>query len=231
MARVDVKILLTAAILTIFIFLGIYYLNLLLEEKREEIITEKMNEIIEDFEEIEASSYLMDFISKSNNGYACDVIKYQLEYLESKLWKLDQKIKNYREITKDFMNDEFYIQEKKRLNRREVIHFTMLEKMKKICNYSQTTILYFYGKCAENKKCDDQGFVLTYINQKIDPEIAIFSFDCDLNIPSVNTLLNLYNVTEYPCVVVEGNTYCGLHDVNEMEKILCTHSPNLSICK
>ena len=231
MARVDVKTLLTAAFLTIFLFVSIYALNLFLESKRETVISAKMNEIIEDFEEIETSSYLMDFIARRNDTYTCGIIKYQLEYLESRLWKLDQKIKSYREVTKDFMNDAFYLQEKKSLNRREIIHLTLLEKMKKLCNYSQTTILYFYGKCAENMKCDDQGFVLSYINQKIDSEIAIFSFDYDLDIPSVNALINIYNVTEYPCVVIEEHTHCGLHNINDMETFLCSYSPSLSICK
>lgn len=230
MARIDVKTLLVAAFLTIFIFVSIYALNLFLEEKREEVVSEKMNEIIEDFEEIETAAYLMEFVSGINKTYSCEILKSQLEYLESKLWKLDLRIRGYREITKDFANDKFYIREKKILNRREIIHLSMLKEMKQKCNYNQTVILYFYGECEKNRKCDDQGFVLTYINQKIDHEIAIFSFDADLNVSSVNTLINLYNVTEYPCVVIEDHTECGMHDKREMEELLCGYNDKLSIC-
>jgi len=230
MARVNIKILIQAAILTIIMFVIIYTLNMIMENERERIINERMDEIISDFEEIETTSYLMEYMGEKSKNNTCDVMKEELEYLEGKLWKLDMKIRNYREATKDFMNDAFYIREKKRLNRREIIHLTMLEKMRELCNFSHIIILYFYGECDKNRLCDEQGFVLSYINRMIDPEISIFSFDTDLKLSSVNALLELYNVTKLPCVVVEGDTYCGLHNKDEMIEIICKHG-NVSICK
>jgi len=227
MARVDVKIILMAALLTIILFLGIYGIGNLIGEMRERVVTEKMNEIIEDFEEIETTSYLMEFLIEKND--TCNILKHELEYLESKLWRLDGRIKRYREVTKDFASDEFYIKEKKRLNRREIIHLSMIERVRKVCDYDQLVILYFYGQCEKNMKCDEQGFVLTYINQRIDPEIAILSFDADLDVPSVDALVKLYNITEYPCVVIEDHAHCGLHNKREMEDLLCKYG-NLSIC-
>ena len=258
MARVDVKIILAAALLTVFLFMGIYTLNVFLGHKREQVVERKMNEIIEDFEEIETAAYLMEFIidynqiegcnavntinlnindtstlndtCTANNRNTCNILRSELEYLETKLWKLDMRIRGYGEITRDFTNDEFYLREKRKLNRREIIHLSMLTRLRKMCGYEQTIILYFYGECKKNKKCDEQGFVLTYINQLIDPEIAIFSFDSDLNISSVDTLTKLYNITEYPCVIIEGNTHCGLHNKHEMIELLCKYNGNLSIC-
>jgi hypothetical protein len=147
-----------------------------------------------------------------------------------RLWELDSRIKDYRGMTKDISNDEFYLNEKEKLNRREVIYLSMLEKIKKQCNYSQTVILYFYGLCDLNLKCDEQGFVLSYINSRIDPEIAILSFDADREVYAIKALMNYYNVTELPCVVIEGNTHCGLHDKSRMEEYLCRYSKTLSIC-
>ncbi|MBN2014696.1 MAG: hypothetical protein JW778_05905 [Candidatus Altiarchaeota archaeon] len=227
MERVDVKTMLLAALFTVILFLGVYGLSTFIGERREQVVTEKMNEIIEDFEEIETTVRLIELLSEKNN--TCNILTQELEYLESKLWKLDGRITEYREITKDFASDEFYIREKKRLNRREIIYMAMLEKVKKMCDYEQMLILYFYGECEKNRECDEQGFVLSYINQRADPEIAILSFDADRNVQSVNSLISLYNITEYPCVVVDEHTHCGLHDKGDMEEILCMYS-NLSIC-
>ncbi len=229
MAGFDVRLYATAALMTLLIFASIYSLNMFFESQREQYVTEQMNEIVDDFEEIETAYYFMDLVAQQNNS--CDILKSELDYLESRLWVLDGRIKSYRDITKDFANDEFYIREKKKLNRREVIHLAMLSKLKKTCNYNHTIVLYFYGQCEQNRRCDEQGYVLTYINQNIDPEISILSFDADRNISAVDSLIKLYNVTEYPCVVVEGHTHCGLHTSDEMMALMCQYSPSLSICK
>ena len=230
MAKLDKKIFLQAALLTVMIFVSIYALNMAIEGEREKAVTNKMNDIISEFEEIETTAYLMEYMGEENRNNTCDVMRKEIGYLEEKLWKLDIKIKDYREITKDFMNDEFYIREKRKLNQREIIHMTMQKKMMAACGVNYTTILYFYGECDKNKQCDEQGFVLSYINQQVDDEISIFSFDKDLEIPAVNALMELYNVTRLPCVVVEGNTYCGLHDRDEMMDIICRHG-NISLCR
>jgi len=229
MESINVKLFLQAGIFTTIMFLIIYSINSYLTTKREDVVVGKMEEIIEDFEDIESSTYLLDYLEESNSS-TCDVMIKELEYLESNLWKLDNRIRAYREATKDFADDEFYIREKRRLNRREIIHLSLLNRIKKHCNYNQTVILYFYGECEKNLKCDDQGLVLSYINQKIDPEIVILSFDADRNVSSVNALMEYYHVNEFPCVVIEGHTHCGLHNRNEMISLLCNYTPSLSIC-
>ena len=230
MAGLDRKTLFQAGILTIAIFVSIYALNMAIESEREKSVTGKMNDIVSEFEEIETTSYLLDYMGEEHRNNTCGVMKKELSYLESKLWKLDVKIRDYREITKDFMNDAFYIQEKRKLNQREIIHMTMQKKMMEACGTNYTTLLYFYGECDKNKQCDEQGFVLSYINQQIDTEISIFSFDKDLDIPAVNALMELYNVTLMPCVVVGGEAYCGLHDKDQMIEIICRHG-GVSMCK
>lgn len=105
----------------------------------------------------------------------------------------------------------------------------MLKNMKQWCTFNQTTILYFYKKKEDCPDCDAQAFVLTDLNKEIDPEIAIFSFDSDLGLPSIETLERFYKIDSYPCVVVENSTYCGIHNKDKMVELLCDHN-NISIC-
>jgi len=67
------------------------------------------------------------------------------------------------------------------------------------------------------------------MNREIDEELSIFSFDADLELPSISVLTQFYNVTEYPCMVIEDGTYCGLRDKRMMTDVLC-QGRNLSIC-
>jgi hypothetical protein len=228
MARGNVKTFILAGVLTILLFLSIYSLNLFFDSRRETRVDHDMDELLEELEDIEASSYLIDYLT-SNNG-SCDAVIEQLNYLESRLWKLDQRINRYREAQEEFTGEEFYMREKRRLNRREIIQLSIINKVREMCDYEQTIILYFYGNCKTVPNCGEQGYVLSYINELIDPEIVIFSFDGDQETQVVGSLMKAYNVTEYPCVVIEDGSYCGLRDRDELMTILCNHSPNLSIC-
>ena len=131
----------------------------------------------------------------------------------------------------EFGGEDFYVMEKRRLNRREIVQLSLIGRLKKTCHYNNTVILYFYGNCKNETNCGEQGYVLSYINEKIDPEITILSFDGDRGVEVVNTLMKAYNVTSFPCIVVEGHSYCGLHNRDSVESILCENSPDLSICK
>jgi len=229
MAGRNVKTFALAGILTLLLFSCIYAVNLYMNQQRESKVQNDMDSIIEDIEDIEASYYIMNYL-ESRNG-SCDSMISQLNYLESRLWKFDEKIRNYKAAQEDFTGDEFYVMEKRRLNRREIIQLSLLGRMKQACGYNQTIILYFYGNCSRVQNCGEQGFVLSYINQKIDSEISILSFDGDRDVEVVNTLMKAYNVTDYPCLVIENSTYCGLRDKGEVERLLCDNSPNLSICQ
>ena len=57
----------------------------------------------------------------------------------------------------------------------------------------------------------------------------MFSFDADLDLPSVNVLLKVYGVSEFPCIVVGEKAYCNLQDRDSLTRILCS-TGNLSIC-
>ncbi len=225
--EVNRRLFLTAGIITALIFTSIYSLNLILGDKREDAILNRMEEINEEFSEMQTITYLMRVYGEN---ITCIALREQMSYLDEKIWKLGEKIDSYRKVTEEFSSDPFYINQKKRFNRQEVVYLTMMRDMKEKCGIDQLIVLYFYGKCDENGKCDEQSFVLTYINKKIDPEIALYSFDTDLDLPSIDILKTIYNITELPAIVVEDETYEGFHDRGKLEEILCSHQ-NLSICK
>ena len=228
MAGGSLKLFIGAGVLTILLFIVLQYFGVFFESKREDTVTENMDQVLADFEDIEASYYLMDYLSYRNDS--CDAILNQLNYQESKLWDLDKKIGDYRDAVRDFGGEDFYLKEKRRLNLREVIYLSMLERVRQECNNNRTVILYYYGNCKSDPACGEQGFVLSYFNNFISNQTTILSFDGDRDIPAVNTLMKAYNVTQYPCLVIEGHTHCGLKNREELKTLLCTYSPYLSIC-
>ena len=105
----------------------------------------------------------------------------------------------------------------------------MLKEMKDWCEFNRTVILFFYKKKEDCPDCDAQSFVLTDINKEIGPEIALFSFDSDLDLPSIKTLGLFYKITSYPCIVIEDETHCGLYDKGQLTDLLCDYK-DLSLC-
>jgi len=219
-------IFITAAIITVMLFISIYSFNLFLNTQRERIIIDRMEQVLDEYQELQALSLMSDVFGKE---MTCLSLKSRLSHMDKTLWDTGVKIDRYREVTEKFITDPFYLNQKRKFNRNEIIYFSMLQNMKQWCEFNQTTILYFYKKKEDCPDCDAQAFVLTDLNREIDSEIAIFSFDSDLELPSIKILELFYDIKSYPCIVVENNTYCGLHNKNEMIDILCGYK-NISLC-
>jgi len=224
--EVTKSIFMKAFMITLVIFISVYALNLYLNSQREVVLDGKMSEVLDEFEEVQALTSLMKMYGENAT---CITLKSRLKLLDSKIWKLGEKIENYRQLSKDYMNDPYYLLQKQKFNRQEVIYFSIFREMKAQCDLNKTEILYFYRNGLDCRQCDDQSYVLNYFNERVGPEIAVFSMDADLGLPSVDVLLNIYNITEFPCIVVEDHPYCGLHDRDDMERILCSRR-NMSIC-
>jgi len=220
-------IFLKALVITVLALTIIYSINVYINVKREQTLESQMMDTVDTLEEMEALTQLMKMFGANAT---CVTLKSQLNLIDEKIWKLGNKIEDYRRLTSEFLDDPSYITQKKKFNRQEVMYLSLLRQIGENCNMDQTVILYFYKNGIDCKQCDEQSFVLTHINERIDPEVAIFSFDTDLDIPSVDVLQQYYGVDDYPCIVVEEKTYCGLQGRTEVEKYLCEESPHLSIC-
>jgi thiol-disulfide isomerase/thioredoxin len=219
-------IFIAAAIITAMLFISIYSFNMFLNTQRERVVIDKMEEVLDEYQELQVLSLMSDVFGKE---MTCLSLESRLVHMDKTLWDAGVKIDKYREVTEKFVTDPFYIDQKRKFNRNEIIYLSMLKEMKDWCEFNQTIILYFYKKKEDCPDCDAQSFVLTNLNKEIDDEIAIFSFDSDLQLPSVKTLELFYNITSYPCLVIEYSTYCGLHNRNSLVDLLCEYK-DISLC-
>ncbi len=212
------RILIIALLITILIFITIYFSNIILNNEREDAIVDRMNTLIQNYEEMQTISLMADVFGQEGT---CLIMQARLLNMNKDIWETGKKIDQYRTLTEEFMKDPFYIEQKTRFNINEVLYFSMLKKMQQSCDVNQSTILFFYQKKEECLNCDAQSFVLTDIKREHDQELGIFSFDADLNLAPVNVLMQYYNVTELPCTIINNTAHCGLYDKNEMMGILC----------
>ena len=71
--------------------------------------------------------------------------------------------------------------------------------------------------------------MLSDINEKIDEEISIFSFDMDMNLTTLKILNQYYEIDEYPCLVIDDKKFCGMQDKSIIIRNLCMVA-NISVC-
>lgn len=221
-----VSLLITSIILVSILLIGSFFDN-----KREEYINRQFQDFANDFNNMQVLFLMSDIY---DDEMVCLALEKKLKDLDVNIWKIGEKLDNYRIATEEFQKSEYYKNQKRIFNENEVSYFLLLRKMIKKCNISKQIILFFYRNSADCKKCDDQSFILSDINElddkKKNKEIAIFSFDMDLNLSTVNILSEYYNTKNTPCVIINDESYCGIRDKKFIMEKICKDDPNLLIC-
>jgi len=225
------KIFLIGFIITLLLFISIILSNSIMNSKREETVIGRMDQMIEEYEDMQTLLFMSEFFGEEAT---CIALQSMLASMNKEVWKLGSQLDSYRQVTEEFMQDPFYQNQKRIFNRKEVLYFSVLKKMKNMCNLNQTIVSFFFRKKDFCDDCDAQSFVLSDLKHDLeqmekDEELPMFSFDVDTDLPSINLLIKFYNITHYPCIVIEDEPFCGLHSKKELTGLLCKESA-LSIC-
>ena len=217
------RIFLIALIMTLILLTSIFYSNYMISELREDALEIRMQQIVQDHEEMQILLTMANYFGEE---YSCIAMRTMLIGMNEDLWDLGIKIDQYRQATEEFVESPFYYQQKTVFNRRAVLYYTLLKRMSDICDTDRTLMLFFYREKEVCPDCDPQAFVLTDIRLDLEEmnrgdDLALFSFDADLNLPTIDLLVQYNNITEFPCVVIGDNRHCGLKNKREMTELLC----------
>ena len=217
------KIFILAFLITAVLLLAIVLFGNILNNDRKTYVSDQMT-IINDLNDLQVYSLMTDVYG---DKMACLAFKKKLETWDKSLWDLGLKLESYRVATEEFQKDAFYIEQKTKFNENQVMYLLFLNKVKKDCNLDQQIISFFYRNSVDCKKCDDQSFVLTDIKNELKDKISIFAFDMDLNITNIELLKEYYNISEYPCIIINEKKYCGIQSKDGIMNIICKTDPTL----
>lgn len=222
---VEKKLFVAAGIITVALFILIYSLNIFIASGREKVLSERMDIVIDQYEEMQTLSLMANSFGSNST---CLALQGSLAAMDKTIWDLGTKIDNYRKITEEYLKDPFYIEQKTKFNRRELLYYLLLKDTKARCGMGSPTILFFYKKAEECSNCDAMSFVLTDVKREA-KDISVFSFDSNLGISSVATLEKYHNVTSYPCLVIEEHRYCSFYNKDRLIDTICREK-NFSLC-
>jgi hypothetical protein len=220
-------VLIAAFFITIAIFLSFIALGNAMDNEREQFINEETQKTYNSLNEMQTFLLMSETYG---DRMACLASENKLKDLDETVWNLGIKLDQYRSASEEFVKSPFYKEQKVTFNENEVFYMMLLQKLKTTCSYDQVIMAYFYSNKEDCPKCDDQAFVLTDVNDDLDQEVSIFSYDTDLNITTVTLLQEYYNVTELPCVVIEGEAFCGIRDRTFILEQICMDAPNSTAC-
>jgi len=103
----------------------------------------------------------------------------------------------------------------------EIKDLLLMQKVSEKCNLEPIFLLYFYsnkkGECAD---CKRQGYVLTELSKQY-PQLRVYSFDYNLDLSAVETLISLKNISgDLPAMVINDELYSGFQTLEDIKEIL-----------
>jgi hypothetical protein len=103
----------------------------------------------------------------------------------------------------------------------EIKDYLLMQQLAAKCNLKPVFILYFYSNTGDcTTACQNQGDVLTALSQTY-PQLRVYSFDHNLNVGALQTLISIDNVgNNMPVLVINGKAYQGFQSISDIEKIL-----------
>lgn len=215
-----------AFLITCFLLATLIIIGDVFDTKREEAINKLIQDTYNNLNEIQTFMLMSEIYG---DEMACLAFQSKMADLDESLWELGIKLDRYRIATEQFEKDPFYLTQKRVFNENEVFYLMLLAKVNDVCEQDHEVISYFYRNAKDCSDCDAQSFVLTDIKRDVDQDISIFSFDTELNLSSIELLTQYYEVNEYPCVVINDETFCGMRDRTFIVDKIC-ESSNIALC-
>lgn len=210
----------TALIFVLGLSLGVIYEDAKLAQNEEKL---KNQEI--DLSSIQLQYFYLNELFQEDNS--CPVLTTALTDSTEKLGESLEKIES---AIKENTNN---VEENKRIQRtylQDNLRYWMLSKnIKDKCNRNIVNILYFYSE--ECDICPNQGVILSYFKKKYLEDILIFPINTNIEEDMIELIKAQYNVTAYPSIVINGITYTGVIEKEELGEIICSEFGNQTVCE
>ena len=102
----------------------------------------------------------------------------------------------------------------------QIKDYLITKKVSAECKQNLALILYFYPTKNECDVCRMQDYILKAIRSKY-PQVEVYSFDYNIDLPAVKTLITLHSVPENPPVYdINGKLYSSFSSFEDMENVI-----------
>ena len=114
-------------------------------------------------------------------------------------------------------DDEDVLYLKERYALLQIKDYLLVKELSNRCEYNITTVLYFSGEdCGA---CKNQSIVLDAIREE-NANVRVYWFDGSIDVSTVDILETLFDISEYPAMVVGNQTFKEFLPFEELKNII-----------
>lgn len=199
--------LLWAFILTTLAFSFIFLISYVITYSVYQQTSRQMNEIQFSIEEM---SYLV-----ANKNCTADILVSSsgiLDNVGSKIGILE---------TRFGKNDRRVLEQKKLYTQLEIMHYSIVKDLNKVCNKNYITILYFYSNEKEVMEESERMGIILSTFKNLEPEkVMVYSFDFNLNTEEIIGIKEKYKIESAPITLINEKDQVYIKNINELEPYL-----------
>ena len=201
-----------AFLISLLIFVVGVYIGSLIDQSSIGNISADVSSISE-----KVASVQLLLLTEGNSSSFCPVYNSQLGSIDSEIEDVGYRL-SYLEDERNVFDNEL----KKKYFVLEAESYLLSKKVKTLCGGNESLLINFYS----NKNCDrckDQGTEVLRARDSLEADglkVKLFSFDGEIGSPVAEAFVQQYNVTGYPSVVIDDNTFAGFRTSAELQKII-----------
>ncbi|MEM5871691.1 MAG: hypothetical protein QW051_02340 [Candidatus Aenigmatarchaeota archaeon] len=212
--QLNLEMIIASFLVSSIIFISGIFIGYSIGKEKISFIENSLSKISSNIQNFQLQFLFLDVLGENSS---CPFLMETLYSINKDSYELGKKLESLGKETELKDYNEF-LKQKREYSRMLVSYWLLSNKLKKICYFDADTIVYFYSRNCE--RCDDQAFVLTYLKQKHEEKLLIFTLDGDLDEPSIKAIKTIYNITSYPYLIINGNGYIGFISKDEIENLI-----------
>ena len=214
MKRLNLRILISALIISGLLFSAGLFTGYAINREKLVSVEDDIKDIVNAVQNLQLHFLFFDVLGENST---CPLLVATLSDINKQSYEIGSKLTDYG--SGDEIQDyNSYIDLKREYSRLLTGYWLLANKVKDTCELNASTVVYFFS--SECERCDDQGFILTYLKRIFEERILIFALDADLAEPSIQILKTYFNITSYPALIVDGELHQGFYPKDELEKLL-----------
>lgn len=209
MQRRDVIRYIIVFIITAIIFISIIWISNYLNNQKLSNIKNISDKIAIDISSSETQFQLLQGVSCKD--VSASTLSPELNDLAKKISYGEQSINKKEDIE----------QLKKYYSLLEIKDFLLMQQIKEKCNVKVVPVIYFYTTNPACTDCLKEGAVLDELRENY-PELRVYSFDYNLDLSALQTLIKIYKVdsNKLPAIHMNDKLYTGFQSKEDIKKIL-----------
>ncbi len=217
--RVDKSVFYLTTIISVAVFVAGLFVGIWIDNQRLEETRGKITGIDIEWNDARLQNLFFQ-TALAANGESCNsLIAGNLQFSE-KVYKQGLEIERFEAVNKFTPQ---LLEEKRRYALLQMQFWLNSVQLKKACNATYSTVVYFYSQYNESAAVDQrlQSSVLSELKNKCGNRIMLIPLPVDLDIVSINQVKETYGISSTPSILVdEKNLLSGMKTLVEVENFV-----------